>query len=106
MSDTKPTFDLSALEADYTILGELNGPSDARSYIAKRKDTDTAAKRRDDDTNVLITVVTTPKGDEGNALSHLAPIPRSSPASPIAGSFRCLTAAGSATRPLPSSRSA
>lgn len=72
MSDTKPSSDLSALESDYTILGELNGPCDARSYIAKRKDTDTAAKRRDDDTNVLITVVTTPKGDEGNALSHLA----------------------------------
>jgi hypothetical protein len=70
MSDTKQPLDLSALEADYDIIGELNAPGAAHTYIASRRQQD--AKRRADDARVLISVVSTPAGDEGNALSHLA----------------------------------
>ncbi len=72
MSDPKPSApDLSALSNDYDIVGEVGGSGDARSFMATRKAT-SGAKRRDDTTGVVITVVTPPEGDEGNALSHLA----------------------------------
>jgi hypothetical protein len=71
MRDTKSTPpDLSALDDDYEIVGEITGSGDAHSYIATRKGEGT--KRRDDQTGVVITVVTTPEGDEANALTHLA----------------------------------
>src|ERR1700716_3596292 len=71
MRDTKPTPpDLSALNDDYELVGEITGSGDAHSYIATRKGEGT--KRRDDRTGVVITVVTTPEGDEANALTHLA----------------------------------
>jgi hypothetical protein len=62
--------DLSSLMVDYDIIGELNDVRDARTYIARRQDED--AKRRDDAKDVLITIVTTPEGDEGKALDQLA----------------------------------
>ncbi|CAN5805627.1 hypothetical protein BH11GEM1_BH11GEM1_17430 [soil metagenome] len=72
MSDPKPSSpDLSTLANDYDIVGEVGGSSDARSFMATRKAA-TGTKRRDDTTGVVITVVTPPEGDEGNALSHLA----------------------------------
>lgn len=74
MSDKTPSLpvssDLSALADDYEILGELDSPGTARSYIARRKGD--SSKRRDDQRDVLIEVVSTPAGDEANALSHLA----------------------------------
>ncbi len=66
----KQPLDMSPLAADYDIVGQLDGGSDMSTYIATRKGDST--KRRDDPTGVLITVVTTPEGDEANALSHLA----------------------------------
>lgn len=70
MSETKQSLDLSALENDYEIVGEVSGSRDSRTFMATRKDAGT--KRRGDDTGVLISVATSPAGDEGNALSHLA----------------------------------
>ena len=70
MTEAKQSPDLSSLAADYDIVGEVGGARDARTYMANRKDA--AGKRRDDQTAVLISVVTAPEGDEGNALSHLA----------------------------------
>ena len=70
MSDPKHPLDLSAFASDYQIVGELGRRGAAHHYSATR--VDEAGKRRDDDTRVLIAVVTTPEGDEGNALSHLA----------------------------------
>jgi hypothetical protein len=70
MSETNESLDLSALENDYDIVGEVRAAGGARTFTASRKDT--GAKRRDDESGVLISVVTTPEGDEGNALSHLA----------------------------------
>ena len=70
MSDEKQSADLSPLLSDYDLVGELSIHGPGRTYIATRKDP--GAKRREDDTRVLITVVETPQGDEGNALSHLA----------------------------------
>src|SRR2546423_2830983 len=70
MQDTKQRFDLSALEDDYEITGELSADGDGRAFIATRKDA--AAKRRDDRTGVVIEVVGPPPGDEGHALTHLA----------------------------------
>lgn len=71
MRETEPQVDLSSLEADYEIVGELGGPNDnTRVYLAKAKSAE--AKRRDDQTGVAVSVYTTPEGDEGNALSHLA----------------------------------
>jgi len=70
MSETKLSLDLSALSNDYEIVGEVSVLRDARTFMATRKNAGT--KRRDDDTGVLISVITSPAGDEGNALSHLA----------------------------------
>ncbi|MDB4900588.1 MAG: Protein kinase domain [Gemmatimonadetes bacterium] len=70
MSDTTHPYDLSALDEAYEIVGTVDLPDGTRGYIANRKG-DTA-KRRDDQTGVLIAVVTTPAGDEANALLHLA----------------------------------
>lgn len=70
MTEAKQSPDLSSLAPDYDIVGEVGGARDARSFMATRKDA--AGKRRDDQTAVLISVVSTPEGDEGNALSHLA----------------------------------
>ena len=66
----KHSPDLTSLAADYDIIGELDASADSRTYIATRRGDGT--KRRDDTTGVLVTVVTTPEGDEANALSHLA----------------------------------
>ena len=66
----KQPLDMSPLAAEYDIVGQLDGGADMSTYIATRKGD--SAKRRDDRTGVLITVVTTPEGDEANALSHLA----------------------------------
>ena len=65
----KQTLDLSSLSSDYEILGELEGAPNTRVYLGRRI---TEGKRRDDRSGVLITVVSTPEGDESNALSHLA----------------------------------
>ena len=70
MTEARQSPDLSSLAADYDIVGEVGGARDARVYMANRKDA--AGKRRDDQTAVLISVVSSPEGDEGNALSHLA----------------------------------
>ncbi|MEO5813806.1 MAG: hypothetical protein ABIT20_00865 [Gemmatimonadaceae bacterium] len=70
MSETNQSPDLTALENDYEVVGEVRGPGGVRAYTATRKDA--GVKRRDDQTGVLISIVTTPEGDEGNALSHLA----------------------------------
>ncbi|MDQ2665928.1 MAG: hypothetical protein M3Z05_07945 [Gemmatimonadota bacterium] len=70
MTEARQSPDLSSLAADYDIVGEMGGARDARTYMATRKAA--AGKRRDDQTAVLISVVTSPDGDEGNALSHLA----------------------------------
>lgn len=70
MRDTKQSPDLSSLESDYELVGEITGSGDARSYMATRKGEET--KRSGDQTGVVITVVTTPDGDEANALTHLA----------------------------------
>ena len=70
MNNTSRPLDLSALETDYQIVGELNIRGGARAFIATRQDPST--KRRDDHSRVLITVLGTPDGDEGNALSHFA----------------------------------
>jgi hypothetical protein len=70
MSETQQSLDLSTLSNDYDIVGEVSGSRDARTFMATRKAAGT--KRRDDDTAVLISIVTSPAGDEGNALSHLA----------------------------------
>ena len=66
MSEMKQSLDLSALEKDYEIVGEIGPAGNARTYSATRKDA--GAKRRDDQSGVLISVATTPEGDEGNAL--------------------------------------
>ena len=70
MSETPSPLDLSSLEHDYEIVGELNTQINARAYIASRKDP--GGKRRDDHTRVVITISVAPEGDEGNALSHFA----------------------------------
>ena len=70
MKDSSQAFDLSPLANDYDIVGEQDGTDGLRRYLAtRRSDTN---KRRDDQPGVLITVFTTPEGDEANALSHLA----------------------------------
>lgn len=70
MSETNQSPDLTALENDYEIVGEVRGPGGVHAYTATRKDAD--VKRRSDQKGVLISVMTNPEGDEGNALSHLA----------------------------------
>lgn len=70
MKESTQAFDLSSLDADYDIVGEQDGTDGVRRYLATRKG-DTS-KRRDDQPGVLITVFQKPKGDEANALSHLA----------------------------------
>ena len=70
MSDTKPPIDLSALSDEYTIVGERDSPDDSRIFVADRKSDD--SRRRDDRTGVLITVYSTPPGDEANALTQYA----------------------------------
>lgn len=72
MSDTKPSSspDLSALSADYEIVGELDTRGGPRTYMATQRSDD--ARRRDDSTGVLIAVATTPAGDEANALTQYA----------------------------------
>lgn len=70
MSETNQSPDLTALESDYDVVGEVRGPGGVRAYPATRKDE--GVKRRDDQSGVLISIVTSPEGDEGNALSHLA----------------------------------
>lgn len=70
MRDTKQPLDLSALENDYDIIGELGGPEGARTWFGTKRDANT--KRRDDNSGVLVEVLDPPAGDEGNALSHFA----------------------------------
>ena len=68
MSDSTGILDLSGLENDYEIIGELNVKDHSRAFIATRKDA--SGKRKGDHSRVIITVNATPEGDEGNALSH------------------------------------
>ena len=70
MSEPQETPDLSSLEKDYRIIGQVGAAGDTRAYSATRLNAD--SKRRDDQTGVIIAVVRKPAGDEGNALSHLA----------------------------------
>lgn len=70
MKEPKQSIDLSPLAADYDIVGQQEGADGVRRYLATRRG-DTA-KRRDDQPGVLITIFSTPPGDEANALSHLA----------------------------------
>lgn len=70
MSDSTGILDLSGLENEYEIIGEMNVKDHSRAFIATRKDA--SGKRKDDHSRVLITVNATPEGDEGNALSHYA----------------------------------
>jgi hypothetical protein len=70
MKQPTQSFDLSPLSADYEIVGEQSGVDAVRRYMATR--IGDAAKRRDDQPGVLITIFQTPEGDEANALSHLA----------------------------------
>ena len=70
MKESSQAFDLSPLANDYDIVGEQDGTDGLRRYLGTRRG-DTS-KRRDDQPGVLITVFTTPEGDEANALSHLA----------------------------------
>lgn len=55
--------DLRALEDSYEILGELRARTDARQFLAKR---------REDGDDVMITVYEAANGGENNALAHLA----------------------------------
>lgn len=68
--EAKDAFDLTPLEADYELVGELSDAAGARTYIARRKGD--VAKRREDNAGVLITIATTPEGDEAHALTRLA----------------------------------
>ncbi|MBA3672177.1 MAG: hypothetical protein H0W68_09175, partial [Gemmatimonadaceae bacterium] len=70
MSDPRPSLDLSSLESDYEIVGELSAPHSARTLLATRRGG--GRNRREDEPGVVISVVVPPEGDEGNALSHLA----------------------------------
>ncbi len=63
MGDRHAAPDLRPLENAYTIIGELRGDDDARTFLAKR-----AAG----DDEVLITVVREPGSDGNNALNHFA----------------------------------
>src|SRR5436305_11021832 len=60
---------LEQLEETYEIIGELTGRTDARTFMGKRRGD---GGDGGDGGDVLIVVFTTPAGDEGNALSHLA----------------------------------
>ena len=46
MSETNQSPDLTALESDYDVVGEVRGPGGVRAYTATRKDQ--GVKRRDD----------------------------------------------------------
>ncbi|MDB4885092.1 MAG: hypothetical protein JWN79_530, partial [Gemmatimonadetes bacterium] len=70
MSDQKTAIDLSAFATEYEIVGEQDSPDESRIFVANRKTDD--ARRRDDRTGVLITVHSTPAGDEANALTQYA----------------------------------
>ena len=70
MKEPTQSYDLSSLSAEYDIVGEQGSTDDVRRYLATR--TGDTGKRRDDQPGVLITVFQTPRGDEANALSHLA----------------------------------
>jgi hypothetical protein len=63
MTDEKSQPDLSALQDEYEILGELRGMDSARTYIANR---------RTDGKEVAVTVVHAAGGGEHNALGHFA----------------------------------
>ncbi|MGH7677965.1 MAG: hypothetical protein ACRENU_05825 [Gemmatimonadaceae bacterium] len=58
------TLDLNQLGDAYDVIGELAAKREGLRVFMGR--------RRADGTDVLITVLETPSGDEGNALSHLA----------------------------------
>ena len=70
MRDPKQSLDLSPLHDDFDIVGELGSGEETRTFTATRKGA--ASNRKDDQTGVLIEVVTAPAADEANALSHLA----------------------------------
>jgi hypothetical protein len=71
MSETKSNIDLSAFADDYLIVGERDSPDASRVFVANRK-ADETTRRRGDSTGVVITVVSTPPGDEANALTQYA----------------------------------
>lgn len=70
MSEQNTSIDLSAFADEYDIVGEQDSPDESRIFVANRKSDDT--RRRDDRTGVLITVHSTPAGDEANALTQYA----------------------------------
>ena len=63
MRDKQPAPDAKALEDSYTIVGELRGSEGVRKYMATR---------RDDGTEVIITLYSAPGGGANNELSHFA----------------------------------
>jgi CRP-like cAMP-binding protein len=63
MRDKQPAPDVKALEDSYTIVGELRGSEGVRKYMATR---------RDDGTEVIITLYSAPGGGANNELSHFA----------------------------------
>src|SRR4051812_5568742 len=70
MSEQQTSIDLSAFANEYDIVGEQESPDESRIFVANRKSDD--ARRHDDRTAVLITVHSTPSGDEANALTQYA----------------------------------
>lgn len=63
MAEKQSAPDIKALEDTYKIVGELRGAENVRKYMATR---------RDDGTEVIITVLKAPRGGENNELSHFA----------------------------------
>lgn len=62
-TETTEVASLDVLQDRYEIIGELGSRRDIRMIMARR---------REDGTDVLVSVFQNPQGDEGNALSHLA----------------------------------
>src|SRR5215216_1689523 len=69
-STSSTELDLTAIAADYDIVGEHARGARTHYLIATRKGV--VGKRRDDSSRVLIEIVRPPEGDESHALDHLA----------------------------------
>lgn len=63
MGDKQPAPDVKALEDSYKIVGELRGSEGVLEYMATR---------REDGTEVIITLLSAPRGGANNELSHFA----------------------------------
>ena len=63
MSEVQTAPNLQLLEDRYEVLGELRSSARARAYMAKR---------RDDGSDVIISVAAAPQSGENNALNHFA----------------------------------